>query len=214
MQRSLRVLCTSTGGAGHVGALAPVAEALRDRGHEVQWAVAPDGAAAVGQMGFVWHAAGLPTQAASRGGRGRDRRDHAVADVGPPGTVVRRLLRPGRRTGDATRAGTDHRTGATRHDRARDGRTGCGTDGSSARHPARHGCLQRRASRTRPAVKCSKTFDRSGRRKGSTNPAGPMSTDSCISTHFPSRSVSSRNHRSCARCDALVACRALRLHHG
>ena len=63
MQRPLRVLCTSTGGAGHVGALAPVAHALRDRGHAVQWAVAPDGADAVGQMGFDWYAAGLTTRA-------------------------------------------------------------------------------------------------------------------------------------------------------
>ena len=63
MGRSLRVLCTSTGGAGHVGALAPVAEALRDRGHEVQWAVAPDGAEVVGRMGFERSAAGLATSA-------------------------------------------------------------------------------------------------------------------------------------------------------
>lgn len=63
MRRPLRVLCTSTGGAGHVGALAPVAQALRDRGHEVQWAVAPDGADAVGQMGFEWCSAGLSTAA-------------------------------------------------------------------------------------------------------------------------------------------------------
>ena len=63
MRRPLQVLCTSTGGAGHVGALAPVAQALRDRGHEVQWAVAPDGADAVGQMGFEWCLAGLSTTA-------------------------------------------------------------------------------------------------------------------------------------------------------
>ena len=63
MRRPLRVLCTSTGGAGHVGALAPVAQALRDRGHVVQWAVAPDGAEAVERMGFEWCAAGLSTSA-------------------------------------------------------------------------------------------------------------------------------------------------------
>ncbi len=68
MRRPLRVLCTSTGGAGRVGALAPVAQALRDRGHEVQWAVAPDGAAAVEQAGYDWCAAGLTT---------RDRREAA-----------------------------------------------------------------------------------------------------------------------------------------
>lgn len=57
------MLCTSTGGAGHVGALAPVAEALRDRGHDVQWAVAADGAEVVAQMGFDCCAAGLTTKA-------------------------------------------------------------------------------------------------------------------------------------------------------
>ena len=63
MRRRLRVLCTSTGGAGHVHALSPVARALRDRGHDVQWAVAPDGGDAVGAMGFEWTAAGLTTAA-------------------------------------------------------------------------------------------------------------------------------------------------------
>ena len=63
MQRPLRVLCTSTGGAGHVYAVAPVARALRDRGHDVQWAVAADGGGAVEAMGFEWSAAGLTTSA-------------------------------------------------------------------------------------------------------------------------------------------------------
>src|SRR6187397_2698069 len=63
MQRRLRVLCTSTGGAGHVHALSPVAQALRDRGHDVRWAVAADGGDAVGAMGFAWSAAGLTTAA-------------------------------------------------------------------------------------------------------------------------------------------------------
>jgi UDP:flavonoid glycosyltransferase YjiC (YdhE family) len=63
MKRPLRVLCTSTGGAGHVYALAPVARALRERGHDVQWAVAADGGDAVGAMGFEWSVAGLTTSA-------------------------------------------------------------------------------------------------------------------------------------------------------
>src|SRR3954447_2473547 len=63
MRRRLQVLCTSTGGAGHVHALSPVAMALRDRGHEVHWAVAPDGADAVAAMGFEWSAAGVTTAA-------------------------------------------------------------------------------------------------------------------------------------------------------
>ncbi len=63
MQGGLRVLCTSTGGVGHVNALSPVARALRDRGHDVRWAVAPDGGDAVEAMGFEWSAAGLTTAA-------------------------------------------------------------------------------------------------------------------------------------------------------
>src|SRR6187397_3745918 len=72
MQRRLRVLCTSTGGAGHVHALAPVARALRDRGHDVRWAVAVDGGGAVEAMGFEWTAAGLTTSA---------RRDAAAGEL-------------------------------------------------------------------------------------------------------------------------------------
>ena len=63
MRRRFRVLCTSTGGAGHVHAVAPVARALRGRGHDVQWAVAPDGGDAVAAMGFEWSPAGLSTAA-------------------------------------------------------------------------------------------------------------------------------------------------------
>ena len=70
--RPLRVLCASTGGAGHVHALAPVALALRDHGHDVQWAVADDGGATVASMGFEWSAAGITTSA---------RRDAAAADL-------------------------------------------------------------------------------------------------------------------------------------
>ena len=63
MQPPLRVLCTSTGGAGHVHALSPVALALRERDHDVRWAVSADGGEAVGAMGFEWSAAGLTTAA-------------------------------------------------------------------------------------------------------------------------------------------------------
>jgi len=63
MRPHLRVLCTSTPGTGHISVLAPVARALRDRGHDVQWAVAADGGAAVGDMGFEWSPAGLSTGA-------------------------------------------------------------------------------------------------------------------------------------------------------
>ena len=64
------MLCTSTGGVGHVHALSPVARALRERGHDVQWAVAPDGGVAVGAMGFEWAPAGLTTAARREAGAG------------------------------------------------------------------------------------------------------------------------------------------------
>jgi calicheamicin 3'-O-methyl-rhamnosyltransferase len=59
--RQLRVLCTSTGGAGHIHALAPLALALRSRGHDVQWATTAEGGVLVAAMGFEWSAAGMPT---------------------------------------------------------------------------------------------------------------------------------------------------------
>lgn len=70
--RPLRVLCTSTGGAGHVHALAPLALVLGARGHDVHWAVADDGGTTVESMGFEWSAAGMTTSA---------RRDAAAADL-------------------------------------------------------------------------------------------------------------------------------------
>ncbi|MEJ7722188.1 MAG: glycosyltransferase [Ilumatobacteraceae bacterium] len=70
--RRLRVLCTSTGGAGHVHALAPVALAVRDRGHDVHWAIADDGGDTVAAMGFERSAAGLTTSG---------RREAAAADL-------------------------------------------------------------------------------------------------------------------------------------
>lgn len=59
--RPLKVLCTSTGGAGHIQALAPVALALRARGHHVHWAVAEDGIDTVAKMGFETSTAGMTT---------------------------------------------------------------------------------------------------------------------------------------------------------
>ncbi len=70
--RRLSVLCTTTGGAGHIHAVAPVAVALRSRGHSVHWAVAEDGGKTVAAMGFDWSAAGMTTAA---------RRDAAAGDL-------------------------------------------------------------------------------------------------------------------------------------
>ncbi len=70
--RQLRVLCTSTGGAGHIHALAPLALALRSRGHDVHWATAADGGALVAAMGFEWTTAGMTTA---------DRRDAAADEL-------------------------------------------------------------------------------------------------------------------------------------
>jgi calicheamicin 3'-O-methyl-rhamnosyltransferase len=71
--RQLRVLCSSTGGAGHIHALAPLALALRSRGHDVQWATAADGGVLVAAMGFEWSPAGLTTA---------DRREAAAEALG------------------------------------------------------------------------------------------------------------------------------------
>jgi UDP:flavonoid glycosyltransferase YjiC (YdhE family) len=71
-RRLLRVVCTSTGGVGHINALSPIAIALRDAGHDIHWAVAADGGDAVASMGFAWSPAGLTTP---------ERRDAAMADI-------------------------------------------------------------------------------------------------------------------------------------
>jgi len=55
----MRVLVTSTPGTGHLHALAPVAGALRDAGHEVWWATAADSCAAVERFGFAALPAGM-----------------------------------------------------------------------------------------------------------------------------------------------------------
>ena len=50
--RSLRVLVTSTPGAGHLGPLAPLAVALKAAGHQVLWATAEEACDRVRAMGF------------------------------------------------------------------------------------------------------------------------------------------------------------------
>src|SRR5690242_1971756 len=58
--RQLRVLFSSSGLLGHLHPLVPLAQALRSRGHEVRWAIGPDGCAGVEQAGFEPVATGLP----------------------------------------------------------------------------------------------------------------------------------------------------------
>lgn len=55
----MRVLVTSTPGAGHAYPIMPLANALRDRGHEVLWAVAEDGIELVRRHGFEVAVAGM-----------------------------------------------------------------------------------------------------------------------------------------------------------
>jgi UDP:flavonoid glycosyltransferase YjiC (YdhE family) len=59
MMRRLRILFSSSGLLGHVHPLVPLAEALRSRGHELRWAIGPDGCAGVEQAGFQAAPAGL-----------------------------------------------------------------------------------------------------------------------------------------------------------
>jgi UDP:flavonoid glycosyltransferase YjiC (YdhE family) len=58
--RTVRVLVTSTAGAGHVQAIVPLAGALRSAGHDVRWAISSDGVADVERLGFAAVAAGMP----------------------------------------------------------------------------------------------------------------------------------------------------------
>jgi len=61
----MRVLFCTTGGAGHLLPLRPLAEAMRARGHAVAWATAPDAMPHLERMGFELFTAG-PTFEASR----------------------------------------------------------------------------------------------------------------------------------------------------
>jgi len=56
---SLRVLVTSTPGAGHLGPLAPLAAALQAAGHQVLWATADEACDRVRAMGFDVTACGM-----------------------------------------------------------------------------------------------------------------------------------------------------------
>lgn len=59
LPRRLRVLLTSTPGAGHLGPLLPVASALREAGHDVLWATASESCGRVAAWGFATTAAGF-----------------------------------------------------------------------------------------------------------------------------------------------------------
>lgn len=58
------MLFASTGGAGHVRPMLPLAQALRRRGHAVAWATSPDALPALGGLGFEGFAAGPDMPAA------------------------------------------------------------------------------------------------------------------------------------------------------
>lgn len=59
MSDPVRVLVTSTPGLGHVQSLLPLSTALRDAGHEVLWATAPQAHQLVADRGFAVTAAGM-----------------------------------------------------------------------------------------------------------------------------------------------------------
>ena len=210
MRRPLRVLCTSTGGAGHVHALAPVARALRDRGHDVRWAVAADGGGAVGAMGFEWSAAGLTTSArrdAAAAGAGRA---HAAADGRTPRAAVRRAVRSGGRPGDATRTwrrssiGSDPTWCCARRRSWPPHRWLPLAASRSSRWPSAVCCPNA------PAARWSTRCDRCGRPRGSATRRGPTSTDSCTSIRSPSRSASAPIRPSCVRSVPIEGRRARR----
>jgi UDP:flavonoid glycosyltransferase YjiC (YdhE family) len=55
----MRVLVTSTAGTGHVHPIVPLLRALRDGGHDVTWAIAPQACATIVQFGIPAVPAGL-----------------------------------------------------------------------------------------------------------------------------------------------------------
>ncbi|GAC1329190.1 MAG: glycosyltransferase [Candidatus Dormibacteria bacterium] len=55
----MRVLFVASPGFGHINPLLPLAYALKERGHEVRWAVAAEFVAHLEKLGFVTSAAGL-----------------------------------------------------------------------------------------------------------------------------------------------------------
>ena len=57
----MRILITSTPGAGHIHPIVPLGRALQDEGHEVLWATAEESCARVEQYGFRATPAGMGT---------------------------------------------------------------------------------------------------------------------------------------------------------
>jgi UDP:flavonoid glycosyltransferase YjiC (YdhE family) len=72
----MRVLVTSTAGAGHVYPIVPLALALRDGGHDVRWAIAPQACATIERFGIPAVLAGLDRHEAR--GAGEERRELMV----------------------------------------------------------------------------------------------------------------------------------------
>lgn len=62
----MRVLFTTTPGRGHWAAMTPLAEACRERGHDVLWATAPAACAQLRERGWDAVSAGLPAGATSK----------------------------------------------------------------------------------------------------------------------------------------------------
>src|SRR5258708_27319985 len=57
---SMRVLVTSPAGAGHVNPMVPLARAMAARGHELLWAVPPEGVGHLERLGIRAVATGPP----------------------------------------------------------------------------------------------------------------------------------------------------------
>ena len=61
----MRILFTLRGASGHLHPLVPLAQAARDTGHEVAFAMAPSFQDAIERLGFQWMSAGLELRADS-----------------------------------------------------------------------------------------------------------------------------------------------------
>jgi UDP:flavonoid glycosyltransferase YjiC (YdhE family) len=87
----MRVLVTSTAGAGHVYPVVPLACALRDADHDVRWAIAPQACAKIEEFGVLAVPAGLDRMDAMA----QDRRELLARFMAAPPRQRRVVAHPG-----------------------------------------------------------------------------------------------------------------------
>ena len=88
----MRVLFTSVSGLGHVHPMVPLALALRDRGHDVNWLTGPDAVDRLRRIGIAAVAAGVPFDEVRAELRRRYPQTADLAPVDMPDHVFPRLF--------------------------------------------------------------------------------------------------------------------------